>query len=399
MITGIPELNRYLDDNQWKTVSQAIRAAGGKVTDGNRLHVDAVLDLMQTRRAWRDLDFRYGPWNAVHSKFVRWFETGILHGIVMALFKVGLTETWRDTYTEFSHGPSAVSGPQIRPLMAQIARELRKHRDAPKKRGRPAAAKLPPPEGNTYREKTKAYAKKVKAAVKARKGLVNGRLADEDWEIIASRIPDLLAESMNATRRQVEELIDVMRTNKGWAYMDSKAGKWSVAYAKFAKWVSDGTMARLVKCLAQLGLTKDWNRFLVAPLGDGEKSLKMIIGAEAWLHEGEGRTRRLPKTAKKAESRNSTDKTANSKKDGKPKSTRAKKATKAKRATKAAKSAKALQPSTRVTKAANTKSATSRTRKPKIKATAATRRRTKATLAKKAAAASRSAKGTSRKAA
>ncbi len=139
MITGIPELNRYLDDNQWKAVSQAIRAAGGKVTDGNRLHIDAVLDLMQSRRAWRDLDYRYGPWSSVHSKFVRWFETGILHGVVMTLFKLGLTDTWRDTYTEFSHGPSAVSGPKIRPLMAQIASELRKHRDAPKKRGRPAA--------------------------------------------------------------------------------------------------------------------------------------------------------------------------------------------------------------------------------------------------------------------
>lgn len=297
MITGIPELNRYLDDNQWKAVSQAIRAAGGKVTDGNRLHVDAVLDLMQSRRAWRDLDFRYGPWNAVHAKFVRWFETGILHAVVMALFKAGLTDTWRETYTEFSSGPSAVSGPQIRPLMAQIANGLRRHREAPRKRGRPAAPKLPAPEGNTYRERTKAYAKKVKEAVKARKGLVDGRIANEDWEIIATRIPDL-AEGLNATRRQVEELIDVMRTNKGWAYMDKKAGNWNVAYAKFAKWVSDGTMARLVKCLAQLGLTKDWNRFLVAPLGDGVKSLKMIIGAEAWLHEGEGRIRRRPKAAK-----------------------------------------------------------------------------------------------------
>lgn len=397
MITGIPELNRYLDDNQWKTISQAIRAAGGKVTDGNRLHVDAVLDLMQSRRAWRDLDFRYGPWSAVHSKFVRWFETGILHGIVMALFKVGLTETWRDTYTEISHGPSAVSGPQIRPLMAQIARELRRHRDAPKKRGRPAAPKLPPPEGSSYREKTKAYAKKVKAAVKARKGLVNGRIADQDWDIIVSRIPDLQADSLNATRRQVEELIDVMRTNKGWAYMDGKAGKWSVAYAKFAKWVSDGTMARLVKCLAHLGLTKDWNRFLVAPLGDGEKSLKMIIGAEAWLHEGDGRTRRLPKTAKKAETKRSSDKAAKATKAEKSKSTRA---TKAKQASKAATSAKTATKSTKATKAAKgSKAVTARSRKSKIKVTTASRRKTKAVIAKKAVAAAKSAKATKQKAA
>lgn len=383
MITGIPELNRYLDDNQWKAVSQAIRAAGGKVTDGNRLHIDAVLDLMQSRRAWRDLDYRYGPWNSVHSKFVRWFETGILHGVVMALFKLGLTETWRDTYTEFSHGVSAVPGPKIRPLMAQIASELRKHRDAPKKRGRPAAAKLPPPEGNTFREKAKAYAKKVNAAVKARKGLVDGRIADADWEIISSRIPEMQAEGLNVTRRQVEEMIDVMRTNKGWSYMDKKAGKWSVAYAKFAKWVSDGTMVRLVKCLAQLGLTKDWNRFLVAPLSDGQKSLKMIIGAEAWLHEGEGRTRGSSKASKSKE----TAKKAETKTKGKTEKTKKAKTSKA----------KAAKPKTK-TAAKNAKPLSARTSKPKAKVKAATRRKSTKTLAR-AAAASKAMKATMRKAA
>jgi transposase len=384
MITGIPELTRYLDDNQWKAVSQAIRAAGGKVTDGNRLHVDAVLDLMQSRRAWRDLDFRYGPWNTVHGKFVRWFETGILHAVVMALFKAGLTDTWRETYTEFSSGPSAVSGQQIRPLMAQIANGLRRHREAPKKRGRPAAPKLPAPEGNTYRERTKAYEKKVKAAVKARKGLVDGRIANEDWEIIATRIPDL-AEGLNATRRQVEELIDVMRTNKGWAYMDKKAGNWNVAYAKFAKWVSDGTMARLVKCLAQLGLTKDWNRFLVAPLGDGEKSLKMIIGAEAWLHEGEGRTRRRPKAAKpKAPAKTAATKDVTAK----PKD---------KKATKGAKS-KAVKAKTK-TKAKTKKLAKATTaRKMKAKAGAG-RRNSTSSRAKTVAVAKKATKSATRRAA
>jgi transposase len=399
MITGIPELNRYLDENQWKAVSQAIRAAGGKMTDGNRLHIDAVLDLMQSRRAWRDLDYRYGPWASVHSKFVRWFETGVLHGVVMALFKVGLTETWRDTYVEFSQGPSAVAGPKIRPLMAQIAYELRKHRDAPKKRGRPTAPKLPPAEGKTFSDKAKAYAKKVKAAVKARKGLVDGRIGDADWDIISTRIPEMHAEGLNVTRRQVEELIDVMRTNKGWAYMDKKAGKWSVAYAKFAKWVSDGTMARLVKCLTQLGLTKDWNRFLVAPLSDGQKSLKMIIGAEAWLHEGEGRTRRPPKAEKKAVARASDTKVAKSQKAKKPKVAKSTKATKAKKASNAEKLAKTTREFTKATKEKKgTKSLSARTRKPKVGVKTAARRKS-ATLSKKVATAPRAVKARNQKAA
>ena len=299
-----------MDDNQWKAVSQAIRSAGGRLTDGNRLHVDAVLDLMETRRPWRDLDYRYGPWPAVHSKFVRWFETGILHGIVMALFKEGLTEGWRETYTEITVGPSARPGPQIRPLMAQIANELRKHRDAPKKRGRPAAPKLPPPEGTSYRDKRKAYAKKVETAVNARKGAERGRITDADWTVITSRIPELAEGSAAATRRQIEELNDVMKTNKGWSYMDSKAGKWSVAYARFMKWVSDGTMARLVKCLAGLGLTSAWNTFLVAPLPKGERSLKLIIGAEAYLHRDGGKSRRHTRARSKAAAVEATPKAA-----------------------------------------------------------------------------------------
>lgn len=298
MIIGKPELKRYLEDKQWIIVSKAIRAAGGKVTDGNRLHIDAILDLMHTRMPWRDLDYRYGTWSAVHYKFVRWFETGTLHGIVMALFKAGLTENWQNAYPEISHGPSAVKGPPIRSLMAQIATELRRHHVAKKKQGRAVPLKLPKPEGNTYREKSRQYAQKVKAAVKARKGLTRGMITNHDWEIIATNLPEMAASTQNGSRRQIEELIDVMRTNKGWAYMDPKIGKWTIAYARFAKWASDGTMSRLVKCMADLGLTKDWNRFLVAPLGKDEKSLKLIIGSEAYLHEGGKSRKRVPRAVK-----------------------------------------------------------------------------------------------------
>ena len=373
MITGLPELNRYLDDAQWAVVSQAIRSAGGKVSDGNRLHVDAVLDLMNTRLPWRDLDYRYGPWTSVHAKFVRWFETGVLHGVVMALFKLGLTDTWRETYTEISHGPSARSGPQIRPLMATIANALRKHRDKPVKKGaRKTPPKLPKAETNTYRESRKAYARRVKEAVKARKGLIDGRISDTDWELVVSRLPELDLGAQNLARRQVEELIDVMKTNKGWAYMDSKAGKWSATYARFMKWVSEGTMTRLVKCLHELDLTKDWNSFLVAPLAKGEKSLKMIIGAEAFANRIGKRTVEKKKNgvAKPAKpeakhGKNATEKPAVGKK---PSSTK----------TKAGKTSTAI----RDGKTGTGKKKTVEAAKKNVKAAARTRIKAKATIGK-----------------
>jgi transposase len=285
MITGLPVLNRYLDDAQWKAVSAAIREAGGRTTDGNRLHIDAALDLMKQRIQWRDLDYRYGPWAAVHVKFVRWYETGILHGIVQALFKLGLTEEWRPTYTEISSGPSAISGPKLRPLMAQIVVELRQHREAHKsKPGRKPAPVLTQPKGSSARDKVDEYKKKVKEAVKARKNAPKDRLTDLDWAFIVGRLPDMESFAQQGARRQIDELNDVMRTNKSWNYMDPRVGTPSAVYARFVKWAQEGTMKRLVKCLAELGLTKDWSQFLVAPAANGTSSLKQTVGAEAALY-------------------------------------------------------------------------------------------------------------------
>jgi len=281
-ITNLPPLRRYLDDKQWAVVGRAIKQAGGQMNDGNRLHVDGILDLMRSRLAWRDLDPRYGPWANVHFKYVRWYETGILHGITMALFELGLTEEWRPVFTEISHGLSARSGPQIRPLMTQIVVELRRHRDVKAKGGKTTAPKLPKVDTTIYRDKKKQYAKKVKEAVAARKGEVKRSLAAADWALIVSRIPEFDAGPQDNSRRQIDELMEVMRTNKGWSYMDPKAGKPSAVYSRFAKWVAEGLMTRLVKCLVELGLTKDWNQFLVASLPKGEASLKLVIGADAY---------------------------------------------------------------------------------------------------------------------
>jgi transposase len=280
-ITNLPPLRRYLDDKQWAVVGRAIKQAGGKINDGNRLHVDSILDLMRSRMPWRDLDPRYGPWASVHFKAVRWYETGILHGITMALFELGLTEEWRPVFTEFSHGISARSGPAIRPLMTQIVVELRRHRDIKVKGGK-KAVKLPKPETTIYRDKKKEYATKVKKAVAARKGEVKKVLTAADWALIVSRIPEFEIGPQDNARRQIDELMEVMRTNKGWSYMDPKAGKPSAVYSRFAKWTAEGLMTRLVKCLVELGLTKDWNQFLVATLPKGETSLKLVIGADAY---------------------------------------------------------------------------------------------------------------------
>jgi transposase len=280
-ITNLPPLRRYLDDKQWSVVGRAIKQAGGQINEGNRLHVDAMLDLMRSKLPWRDLDPRYGPWPNVHAKYVRWYETGVLLNVTKALFDTGMTEDWRPVFTEISHGISARPGPQIRPLMTQIVVELRRHRDAPGKKKATAAPKLPQPVGTTHRDKVKAYAAKIKEAVKARKGATLKRLTDADWSYLLSRMPDLADGPQSGARRQIDELLEVMRTNKGWNYMDPRAGTPSAVYARFAKWAAEGLMRRLVKALAELGLTKDWSQFLIAPLAKGETALKKIIGADA----------------------------------------------------------------------------------------------------------------------
>lgn len=279
-ITNLPPLRRYMDDKQWSVVGRAIKQAGGQINDGNRLHVDAILDLMRSRMPWRDLDFRYGPWANVHTKYVRWYETGVLLNLTKALFDTGLTEEWRPVFTEISYGISARPGPQIRPLMTQIVVELRRHRDAGGKK-KTAKPKLPKPVGTTYKDKKKAYAAKVKEAVAARRGTQTKRLTDADWSYITSRLPEFAEGPQNGARRQIDELMEVMRTNKGWNYMDPKVGTPGAVYARFAKWAAEGLMRRLVKALAELGLTKDWSQFLIAPLPKGETSLKKVIGAEA----------------------------------------------------------------------------------------------------------------------
>ena len=293
MITGLPELNRYLDDAQWSMIAKSIRAAGGKTTDGNRLHVDACIEVMKGFKSWRDLDYRYGPWSSVHSKFVRWYETGILHGIVQALFQLGLTEDWKESYHEVTRGPTAVGGPPIRQIMATIVRELRRSRAAKGKAAKKAV--LPAPKGDTYRQKAREYAQRVKEAVKARRKEKKTGLCDADWAMICDRIKEFDARPQGTERRQIDELIEVMRTNKGWNYMDPKAGTAAAVYAKFVRWMTDGTMRRLVKCLTELGLTADWNSFLVVPCDGEPRSLKAAIGSEAAACMGRRSTKKKAK--------------------------------------------------------------------------------------------------------
>ena len=73
---------RYaLRDDQWIRIKDLLPGREGHVggtADDNRLFVDAVLYRYRTGIPWRDLPERYGYWKAVHRRYRRWCESGVL---------------------------------------------------------------------------------------------------------------------------------------------------------------------------------------------------------------------------------------------------------------------------------------------------------------------------------
>lgn len=57
---------------------------GGQWRD-HRLMLDAIIWIMKTGAAWRDLPERFGPWQTVYHRFTRWRTDGLLDRIVARL--------------------------------------------------------------------------------------------------------------------------------------------------------------------------------------------------------------------------------------------------------------------------------------------------------------------------
>ncbi len=82
-------MKRYgLRDDQWDRIKDVLPGRDGHVgvtAKDNRLFVEAVLYRYRAGIPWRDLLERFGPWKAVHTRFSRWAESGVLEGVFRCL--------------------------------------------------------------------------------------------------------------------------------------------------------------------------------------------------------------------------------------------------------------------------------------------------------------------------
>lgn len=77
-----------LTDEQWTIVSPFIpvsSARTGRPARDRREMLDAILWVLVTGAAWRDLPEIFGPWETVYYYFAWWQRTGVFQRILQAL--------------------------------------------------------------------------------------------------------------------------------------------------------------------------------------------------------------------------------------------------------------------------------------------------------------------------
>lgn len=83
----MPPRRHALTDRQWERIRHLFerpQRRGGRWRD-HREMLDAVLWVMKTGAAWRDLPERFGPWQTAYSRFRRWRSDGTLDRAVAHL--------------------------------------------------------------------------------------------------------------------------------------------------------------------------------------------------------------------------------------------------------------------------------------------------------------------------
>jgi transposase len=69
-----------LTDSQWAKIESLLpgqEGHSGRTAQDNRLFVEAVMWMGKNGSRWRALPDRYGKWNSVYIRFLRWAKKGI----------------------------------------------------------------------------------------------------------------------------------------------------------------------------------------------------------------------------------------------------------------------------------------------------------------------------------
>ena len=119
---------RELTDEQWERLKSLLppqKARTGRPSRDHRTIVDGILWVLRTGAPWRDLPERYGPWQAVASRFYRWRKAGVWRRVLEALQQRADAEgrlDWQIQYVDSTvirahqHAAGAKGGlPQPRP--------------------------------------------------------------------------------------------------------------------------------------------------------------------------------------------------------------------------------------------------------------------------------------------
>ena len=81
-----PMRRHELTDRQWLLLEGLMpEGAGRPPVRGNRNFVNAVVWIARTGAPWRDLPERFGPWQSIYNRFLRWAEKGHFAAIFKAL--------------------------------------------------------------------------------------------------------------------------------------------------------------------------------------------------------------------------------------------------------------------------------------------------------------------------
>ena len=80
-------IRRYeITDEEWEQIKPYIpeeQEAGsrGRPSKDSRTMLNGIFWILRSGAAWRDLPERYGPWQTVYKRFVKWSEAGIFEKI------------------------------------------------------------------------------------------------------------------------------------------------------------------------------------------------------------------------------------------------------------------------------------------------------------------------------
>jgi transposase len=77
---GIIRKRYEISDEEWERIKELLPSEElprqGRRPKPNRQMLNGILWIAKSGAAWRDLPERYGPWQTVYGKFMKWSEAG-----------------------------------------------------------------------------------------------------------------------------------------------------------------------------------------------------------------------------------------------------------------------------------------------------------------------------------